>query len=34
MVASYTQLAHKRYGDRLEGDAQEFMAYIVVAPRA
>jgi PAS domain S-box-containing protein len=29
MVASYTQLLGKRYGDRLEGDAQEFMAYIV-----
>jgi PAS domain S-box-containing protein len=29
MVASYTQLLGKRYGDRLEGDAKEFMAYIV-----
>jgi PAS domain S-box-containing protein len=29
MVASYTQLLGKRYGDRLEGDAQEFMGYIV-----
>ncbi len=29
MVASYTQLLGKRYGDRLEGDAREFMAYIV-----
>jgi len=29
MVSSYTQLLGKRYGDRLQGDAQEFMAYIV-----
>ena len=29
MVASYTQLLGKRYGDRLEGDAREFMDYIV-----
>ncbi len=29
MVASYTQLLGKRYADRLEGDAGEFMAYIV-----
>ena len=29
MVASYTQLLGKRYGERLEGDAKEFMAYIV-----
>jgi PAS domain S-box-containing protein len=29
MVASYTQLLGKRYGDRLEGDAKEFMAFIV-----
>jgi PAS domain S-box-containing protein len=29
MVSSYTQLLGKRYADRLEGDAKEFMAYIV-----
>src|SRR6185369_15241488 len=29
MVASYTQLLGKRYGDRLEGDAKEFMHYII-----
>ena len=29
MVASYTQLLGRRYGERLEGDAKEFMAYIV-----
>ncbi|MGH8766132.1 MAG: sensor histidine kinase [Burkholderiales bacterium] len=29
MVASYTQLLGKRYGERLDGDAQEFMAFIV-----
>ena len=29
MVASYTQLLGKRYGDRLDGDAREFMAYII-----
>ena len=29
MVASYTQLLGKRHGDKLEGDAKEFMAYIV-----
>src|SRR5688572_11735190 len=29
MVASYTQLLGRRYGDRFDGDAREFMAYIV-----
>src|SRR6185369_2703585 len=29
MVASYTQLLGKRYADKLEGDAKEFMAFIV-----
>ena len=29
MVASYTQLLGKRYSDRLDGDAKEFMAFIV-----
>jgi PAS domain S-box-containing protein len=29
MVSSYTQLLGKRHGDKLEGDAKEFMAYIV-----
>jgi PAS domain S-box-containing protein len=29
MVSSYTQLLARRYGDRLDGDAREFMAYIV-----
>jgi PAS domain S-box-containing protein len=29
MVASYTQLLGRRYGDKLEGDAKEFMAFIV-----
>jgi PAS domain S-box-containing protein len=29
MVASYTQLLARRYDERLEGDAREFMAYIV-----
>jgi PAS domain S-box-containing protein len=29
MVSSYTQLLTRRYNDRLQGDAQEFMHYIV-----
>ena len=29
MISSYTQLLGRRYGDRLEGDAREFMDYIV-----
>jgi PAS domain S-box-containing protein len=29
MVSSYTQLLGKRHGDKLDGDAREFMAYIV-----
>ena len=29
MVASYTQLLSRRYDARLDGDAREFMAYIV-----
>jgi PAS domain S-box-containing protein len=29
MVSSYTQLLGKRYADNLQGDAQEFMHYIV-----
>ena len=29
MVSSYTQLLQRRYGDRLDGDAREFMAFIV-----
>ena len=29
MVSSYTQLLGKRYSGQLEGDAREFMAYIV-----
>ncbi len=29
MVSSYTQLLTKRYGERFDGDAKEFMHYIV-----
>jgi light-regulated signal transduction histidine kinase (bacteriophytochrome) len=29
MISSYTQLLGRRYGERLDGDAQEFMAFIV-----
>ncbi len=29
MVSSYTQLLVRRYGDKLDGDAKEFMAFIV-----
>ena len=29
MVSSYTQLVLRRYGDRLDGEAKEFMAYVV-----
>ena len=29
MVSSYTQLLARRYGDRLDADAREFMAYVV-----
>jgi len=29
MVSSYTQLLAKRYGERLDGDAKEFMEFIV-----
>ena len=29
MVSSYTQLLGRRYGDRLDGDAREFMEFIV-----
>jgi PAS domain S-box-containing protein len=29
MVSSYTQLLERRYGANLDGDAKEFMAYIV-----
>jgi light-regulated signal transduction histidine kinase (bacteriophytochrome) len=29
MVSSYTQLVQRRYGERLDGDAKEFMDYIV-----
>ena len=29
MVASYTQLMARRYGDRLDGDAKDFMGFVV-----
>ncbi|MGQ0652781.1 MAG: PAS domain S-box protein [Betaproteobacteria bacterium] len=29
MVSSYTQLVLRRYGERLDGDAREFMRYVV-----
>jgi PAS domain S-box-containing protein len=29
MVSSYTQLIERRYGERLDGDAREFMHYVV-----
>jgi PAS domain S-box-containing protein len=29
MVSSYTQLIQRRYGDKLDGDAKEFMHYVV-----
>jgi len=29
MVSSYTQLVMRRYGERLDGDAKEFMNYVV-----
>ena len=29
MVSSYTQLVQRRYGDRLDGDAREFMGFVV-----
>ncbi|HYC36705.1 MAG TPA: ATP-binding protein [Usitatibacter sp.] len=29
MISSYTQLLARRYGDRLDGDAREFMDFIV-----
>jgi PAS domain S-box-containing protein len=29
MISSYTQLLGRRYGETLDGDAKEFMAYIV-----
>src|SRR2546421_7395355 len=29
MVSSYTQLVMRRYGDKLDSDAKEFMHYVV-----
>jgi PAS domain S-box-containing protein len=29
MVSSYTQLVQRRYGERLDGDAQEFMGFVI-----
>src|SRR5258708_23284406 len=29
MVSSYTQLLLRRYGDRLDGDAKQFLAFVV-----
>ncbi len=29
MIASYTQLLERRYGERFDGDAKEFMAFVV-----
>jgi hypothetical protein len=34
MVSSYTQLLERRYRDKLDGDAKEFMDFIGTAPRA
>ncbi|HEX9397648.1 MAG TPA: PAS domain S-box protein [Burkholderiales bacterium] len=29
MVSSYTQLVQRRYGDRFDGDAKEFMGFVI-----
>ena len=29
MISSYTQLVQRRYGEKLDTDAKEFMAYVV-----
>jgi light-regulated signal transduction histidine kinase (bacteriophytochrome) len=34
MISSYTQLLERRYGDKLEGDAKDFMHFIVDGARA